>query len=184
MGSPLGPTLANIFLCHFEEIWLSQCPKQFKPKYYQRYVDDIFLLFDKPDHVNKFENFLNSWHKNIKFTKELEKDNAIPFLDILVSRKTCNFETSIYRKPTFSGVYLNFKSFVPEVYKRGLVNCLLFRVHKLCTNWSIIHDEINKIKEIFLKNKYPLDFLDFLIKKFVEKCVVKKKAVKDKQGTH
>ena len=22
MGSPLGPTLANIFLCHYEKIWL------------------------------------------------------------------------------------------------------------------------------------------------------------------
>ena len=26
MGSPLGPTLANIFMCHHEESWLSQCP--------------------------------------------------------------------------------------------------------------------------------------------------------------
>ena len=26
MGSPLGPTLANVFLCHFEEQWISDCP--------------------------------------------------------------------------------------------------------------------------------------------------------------
>ena len=25
MGSPLGPILANVFLCHFEQ-WLSECP--------------------------------------------------------------------------------------------------------------------------------------------------------------
>ena len=29
MGSPLGPTLANVFLCHYEEIWIQKCPKQF-----------------------------------------------------------------------------------------------------------------------------------------------------------
>ena len=44
MGSLLGPTLANILLCHYEEIWIGKCPKQFKLKYYQRYVDDIFLV--------------------------------------------------------------------------------------------------------------------------------------------
>ena len=26
MGSPLGPSLANIFLCHHETKWLNDCP--------------------------------------------------------------------------------------------------------------------------------------------------------------
>ena len=34
MGSPLGPTLANVFLCHFEEPWISDCPIDYKPIYY------------------------------------------------------------------------------------------------------------------------------------------------------
>ena len=43
MGSPLGPTLANVFLCHFEEQWMSDCPNDSKPILYRRYVDDAFL---------------------------------------------------------------------------------------------------------------------------------------------
>ena len=31
MGSPLGPTLANAFLCHYEETRLHESPSQFKP---------------------------------------------------------------------------------------------------------------------------------------------------------
>ena len=42
MGSPLGPTLVNAFLCHYEKIWLNECPSQFKPVIYRRYFDDIF----------------------------------------------------------------------------------------------------------------------------------------------
>ena len=42
MGSPLGPALADVFLCHWEEIWLRKCPKQFAPKYYKRFMDDTF----------------------------------------------------------------------------------------------------------------------------------------------
>ena len=45
MGSPLGPTLANVFMCHFEKIWLENCPSDFKPIVYRRFVDDTFLLF-------------------------------------------------------------------------------------------------------------------------------------------
>ena len=45
MGSPLGPTLANAFLCHYEKEWLDNCPSHFKPIVYRRYVDDIFVLF-------------------------------------------------------------------------------------------------------------------------------------------
>ena len=45
MGCPLRPTLANIFLCHWEELWLNKCPKQFRPTYYRRYMDDTFVLF-------------------------------------------------------------------------------------------------------------------------------------------
>ena len=29
--SPLGPTLANGFLCYHEKIWLQICPSEFKP---------------------------------------------------------------------------------------------------------------------------------------------------------
>ena len=49
MGSPSGPTLANIFLCYHESNWLKDCPKNFKPICYKRYVDDIFVLFNKPE---------------------------------------------------------------------------------------------------------------------------------------
>ena len=43
MGSPLGPTLANLFMSYHEQIWLRDCPDEFKPKYYRRYVDNIFI---------------------------------------------------------------------------------------------------------------------------------------------
>ena len=44
--SPLGPVLANIFLSHHEENWLNKCPIEFKPSFYRRYIDDIFVLFE------------------------------------------------------------------------------------------------------------------------------------------
>ena len=74
MGSLLGPSLANAFLCHHEKEWLNDCPKKFKPVFYKRYADDIFVLFKRPEHVNSFVDYVNSKHKNINFSFETEKD--------------------------------------------------------------------------------------------------------------
>ena len=77
MSSPLGPTLANAFLVHFEKNWLQNCPSDFKPYYYRRYVDDIFVLFTSPQYLEAFQNFLNGRHANISFKIESEKQNIV-----------------------------------------------------------------------------------------------------------
>ena len=97
MGSPLVPSLANAFLCFHEQIWLNNCPEDFKPMYYRRYVDDIFVLFRSPDHLEKFTNYLNSKHKHLKFTYEKESNNSLSFLDILISTSENGFKTSVYQ---------------------------------------------------------------------------------------
>ena len=51
MGSPLRPTLTNVFMCHFENIWLVNCPPpHFEPIVYARFFDDTFLFFRTKEH--------------------------------------------------------------------------------------------------------------------------------------
>ena len=45
MGSPLGPALANIFVCSFENNWLKDCAHGLKPVFYRWYVEDILYCF-------------------------------------------------------------------------------------------------------------------------------------------
>ena len=81
MGSPLGPVLANIFMCHFEEIMnSSDCPNV-----WFRYVDDTFTLFRNKDTAIKFLHYLNSRHDNIQFTIDFENNQQIPFLDVSIN---------------------------------------------------------------------------------------------------
>ena len=111
MGSPLGPTLANAFLCFYEKKWLEQCHDEFKLVYYRRYVDDIFVLFRSPDHLIKLMDYLNKCHPNMKFYFEEKKKGKLSFLDAELSREGNKFATTVYRKPTFSGVYTHFDTF-------------------------------------------------------------------------
>ena len=110
MGSPLGPTLANAFLCFYEKKWLEQCPEKFKPVYYRRYVDNTFVLLRSRDHLIKFKDYLNKCHSNLKFSFE-EETNGKFFLDVEVSQEGNKFATTVYRKPTFCGIYTHFDSY-------------------------------------------------------------------------
>ena len=174
MGSPLGPTLANIFLCHHEKNWLDNCSNEFKPSYFKRYVDDIFLLFHDESHIQSFLAYMNSRHPNMTFTYENEVDNSLPFLDVKVIRSNHHFVTSIYRKPTFSGVYTNYSSFIPNLYKQNLVSTLMFRIFTVCSSWELMHREVENLKSILRKNSYPKYLTEKLVKKFFNKV----KAVK------
>ena len=117
---------------------------EFRPILYRRYVDDIFVLFENFDQAEKFKIYLNKKHKNISFLLELEENNKLSFLDIEVQRcdTSMSFMTSIYRKPTFSGMYSNFKSFISIKYKYSLISSLLFRVFTICSNYKLITKEI------------------------------------------
>ena len=58
---------------------------------------------------------LNLQHANIKFTQKIEMNNLLSFLDIKIVRGNNKFSTSVYCKPTFSGVFTNFESFIPTL---------------------------------------------------------------------
>ena len=75
MRSPLGPTLANAFLCHFEKKWLSECPAELFTECLQRYVDDIFVTFNSYSQLIKFVDYINHQQPNTELTFQVEKNN-------------------------------------------------------------------------------------------------------------
>ena len=105
MGSPLGPVLANIFV-GFQEQRLNISDRS-DVLMYHRYVDDTFAL-DIEQNDTDFLGELNNLHPALQFTQEEESENKLPFLDVQVHKKpsadntTISFETSVYRKPTFT----------------------------------------------------------------------------------
>ena len=107
----LGPTLANAFLVYQEKNWLERCPPGYRPFYCRMYVGDIFVLFNSPEHLKGFQNYLNSHHVNIFFTIGNEKDNRTSFHDLNIIHEQDKFTTSVYRKTTFCRIYTHFDSF-------------------------------------------------------------------------
>ena len=70
MGSPLALLLADIFIIELER---SLIPNLRKIKFWRRYVDDT-ICFVKIGSIEYIRSVLNSFHKNIQFTYEVESN--------------------------------------------------------------------------------------------------------------
>ena len=156
-------------MCKNENKWLKDCPHSLKPVFYRRYVDDIFVLFSSLDQAEKFKKYLSSKHPNINFSLEKENDGRLSFLDINIFREKGKFVTNVYRKKTFSGVYTNFNSFIPETYKTGLIESLLFRCFNLCSDFVKFYHKINILKSS--KTKFQTKFMAKLSAILKSECV-------------
>ena len=116
MGNPLAPALANVFLCHLESIIFTSCPSDIRPKFYRRYLDDTFAVFDSEEHADRFCEFINSIHNNISFTIEKQINSKLTFLDLNTENTSGSFSFSVFRKATFTGLGMNFLSYCPLIY--------------------------------------------------------------------
>ena len=167
MGSCLGPSYANAFLCYHEKRWLDDCPVEFKPLYYRRYIDDTFLIFRHREDVLRFLEYLNGKHQNIHFTFETEENGQLSFLDTLIFNVNGKLSTTVYRKPTYTGLGLNYLSFIPHVFKLNSIKTLLNRAYNLCSTYKLFDDEVTKLREYFLRNSYLSFLFDKILKQFL-----------------
>ena len=169
MGSPLGPVLANLFMGHHEGKWVDSYSEA-KPILYKRFMDDIFCIFKNENEAEMFFDYLNIQHTNIKFTFEKENANKLPFLDVNIQKVTDKtFQTSVYRKPTFTGLLTNFCSFIPFSYKLALIKTLIHRVYSICSSWQILHENLIEVENILKRNSYPPKLIDKEIRNYLNK---------------
>ena len=169
MGSPLGPTLANIFVGFHEKKMFNSVDA---PVIYCRYVDDTFAIFEDKQQGQMFLQRLSQMHPALKFTIEGEINNSLPFLDVLVERTSSNFNTSVYRKRTFTGGdYTSWESFTPLKSKLNVLSCLVTRAVKICSP-SKLDKELHNVSQIFKSLGYPEDLIRRTIKGQVKQSIV------------
>ena len=128
-------------------------------------MDDIITICKK-DEVDKKLTEINKLHSNLKFTREIENNGCLPFLDMLLHNDNRLLSSSWFRKPTDTGLTLNFHSLAPMKYKRSVVIGFVHRIYRACSNWKHIHLGLEEAKKILINNQYPLPFIEENIKKY------------------
>ena len=119
---PLGPVLVGIIMFELETKVVPTINNYIVN--WKCFVDDT-IGYAKTNKVEYGLEKLNSFHKNIQFTYELEQENDLCFLDVLLIRNGNNNEMTVYRFPTNSDIYLNWKSIARDTWKQGTLRALI-----------------------------------------------------------
>ena len=129
MGSPLSSFLAEAVLQDLEQKAVTDNPHI---KLWDRYVDDVGAIV-KTKEIDNILHKLNTTTEGIKFTKEQEENNKLPFLDVLLTRtEDGTIETEVYRKKTNTDQILNYNSNHPSQHKISCIRTLFNRIETHC----------------------------------------------------
>ena len=181
MGSPLGPLMANVFMCHLEE---KLARDGTVPSLYKGYVGDTLARMPNTDTAAAdFLTTLNGLHPSLKFTMELPADNMIPFIGIEIIKNGTELETRVYRKPTNTGLLLHFQSHVDKRYKIGLLKTMLHRAYALSSTTEAFNEECAKLRSIFSRLDYPIGLINSATYMFIQNIATKPEKKTDDRNT-
>ena len=165
-GSPISVIIANMVMDYIENTTINS--NYNKLLFYERYIDVVLDSCPKKD-ADLVLSILNDLNSKIQFTKEMEKNNQINFLDITIIREPDNYiTTNWFTKPTWIGRYINWNSNTPSQYKSNVVNNMLNRVLTF-SNIKFRNSNLNKLKCALIKNDYTEKFVNKLIKRRIHR---------------
>ena len=154
MGTPMAPSIANLFMGWLEERILADSPVHIDKDFWKRFIDDIILLWTGTDEqLKSFENFINSYHPTIKFTIEASLVER-PYLDILVKLVDGFIHTDLYTKPTDAHAYLHFSSCHPRHCKENIPYSQMLRIRRICSKDEDFKRHTQAMSEQFKQRGY------------------------------
>ena len=93
---------------------------------------------------------------------------------MLAEYRNSKFHSSIYRKPTFTGLAFNFYSYCPIKFKINAIKTLItiHRAYHLSSSYDLFSAEINYLTTFFSNNGYPVKLFETLTSQFLNsmKC--------------
>ena len=76
------------------------------------------------------------------------------------------FDTWTWRKPSNTGLLLNFNAFCRKIWKKGLILCLPNRAKITCSTDYFFQKEVAYLKNLFYNNGYPIPFFNKILCQF------------------
>ena len=122
---------------------------------YERYVDDTFVVIGSARKKNILEH-INNIDPHIQFTTEIAKPHgSLPFLDtIVMPQPDSSLLTSVYRKPTYTDLYLQWDSYHHLSAKYSVINNLKHRARTVCSNQQLLKEEEHHLNKALSNCKY------------------------------
>ncbi len=164
MGTPVAPTLANLFMGKLEATALNSWTGT-QPILWLRYIDDVLLLLqDSEDTLTDLVAHLNSQMASIKFTFTCS-NNSIDFLDITLYKgprylQEGRLDIRPYSKKIDPHAYLHYSSAHHRAVTAGMVKEEVIRTLRRCSSPETFATAIQLELEKWFSNRgYPKKLL-------------------------
>ena len=134
MGKSILGVICCIYVANFEKQKIfGNISLIHQPLFWYRSEDDVLCIWEHGiNEADIFLDFLNSQHVKVKWTREIEKDKVLPYLDLHLGKIGPKIETGVYQKPTHTLRYSNYRSNRPKDYQLNIIKGLLFRAYNIC----------------------------------------------------
>ena len=157
---PMAPSISCLFMGWLEEQMLANSPVPINPKFWKRYIDDIFLLWTGSDtQWDTYFDYLNSFHNTIKFTTNLSS-SELPFLDISIKLLDGYLVTDLYTKSTDAHAYLHFSSCHPHHCKHNIPYSQMLRLRRICSRDEDFRLRSSELSKYLLDRGYKKSIID------------------------
>ena len=81
----------------------------------------------------------------------------------------------VTHKKTYTGLLPNYFSFVPDSYKYGLIKTSIDRMYRINSTSTSFNVDLKNLKQVLLKNQYPLRMINNVIKKYLQNAITEMK---------
>jgi hypothetical protein len=109
--------------------------------------------------LDDFHSYLNNIHPTIKWTKEIEDDGRISFLDVQIIKTPMGIQTTVYRKPSASDRYTHFTTAQAWREKIITITTLRQRAESYCSTEELLSLELQHLHTTFISNGYPTNII-------------------------
>ncbi len=163
MGTPVAPTLANLFMGKLESAALNNWSGT-QPLIWLRYIDDILTLFPgTEEELQQLLTHLNAQLNTIKFTLESSR-HKIDFLDVTLFKGERFYSTGCldirpYSKAIDPHSYLHFSSAHPKGNAKGVVRAEVIRTLRRSSSPQIFAQGLTNLTTWFQNRGYPSKLL-------------------------
>jgi len=158
MGTACAPSVANLYCASHETRLARERPfLNFSVKFYGRYIDDIFLIFEGTE--EKLHEFFQYWKiPELEIAWEYSQ-STMHFLDVQVRITRGVLTTSLYEKNLNKHMYIPFSSAHPTSVKKGMVKAERMRFRYICSEEQDWLAADKRLLQNLLRRGYPLTLL-------------------------
>ncbi len=179
-SSPIGlgatGEIAIIYMEEFELRAMESSPYPLDQWYW--YVDDSELKCKEEESEEILEHLNNIKPGVIVFTKEDQKDDVLPVLDLKqrVDRKTKQVECMVHYKKTHTNINVKERSNHPPCIKKGIIKGFADRARALCDDQHL-GDELQNVEDVFVANGYDRK----MVKQYMKESDRGKREIEEQQ---